>query len=176
MNTKCSEELQSRQKYRNKLVSELSVTVTCSRVPFLDPVLVKPRSSTIVPPKCIQSQNLSLNTSPAAKHTMKNRSRCQVQRPDALVTHARPCTPRHLVSPPGFQLFPSAWNSPMQLWGEMMQGSQSVFSLSKTISSGPPFFHVLRKFIIQVPNCAGHWYAEIVQITKEIPQRLLTTS
>ena len=60
MHSKCSEELHSRQKYRNKLVSELSVIVTCSRVPFLDPVLVKPRSSTIVPPKCIQSQNLRL--------------------------------------------------------------------------------------------------------------------
>ena len=48
---------------RNRLMSELSVTVTCSRVPFLEPVLVKPRSSTIALPKCIQSQNLSLNTS-----------------------------------------------------------------------------------------------------------------
>ena len=63
MHTKCSEELHSRQKYRNKLVRELSVIVTCSRVPILDPVLVKPRSSTTVPPKCMQSQNLSLNTS-----------------------------------------------------------------------------------------------------------------
>ena len=65
MHTKCSEELHTRQEYRNKLVRELSVIVTCSRVLSLDPVLLKPRT---VPPKCMQSQNLSLNTS-QPRHT-----------------------------------------------------------------------------------------------------------
>ena len=87
MHTKCSEELQSRQKYRNRLVSELSVPVTCSRVPFLDPVLVKPRSGTTVSLKCIQSQNLSPNTSQPRSIQWKP---IKIGRP---CTHARPATP-----------------------------------------------------------------------------------
>ena len=33
------------------------------------------------------------------------------------------CAPGHLVSPPGLQLFPSVWNAPTQLRGEMMHGN-----------------------------------------------------
>ena len=85
MHTKCSEELPSRQKYRNRLVTELSVTVTCSRVPFLDPVFVKPRSSTNVLPKSAYSHKIRASTLRSREACNENRSRCQVQRPDALV-------------------------------------------------------------------------------------------
>ena len=122
-----------------------------------------------------------------AKHTMKTDQDiklnvqtslypCQICNTTDHRWRDRRCTPRHLVTSSGFQLFPSVCNSSMQLWVEMMQGSQSVFSLSKTISSCRQFFLVLWKFIIQASNCAGHWYAKIVQITKEIFQRLLITS
>ena len=76
----------SRQKYRSRLASELSVIVTCSRAPFLDPVLVKPRSSTTVSPKCTQSQNLSPNTSPPRSIQWK-----PIRRP---CNHARSAIPR----------------------------------------------------------------------------------
>ena len=140
MHTKCSEELLSRQKYRNRLVTELSVTVTCSRVPFLDPVFCE----TEVEHCCITKVHTITKSEPqhfaAAKHAMKTDqdAKCNVQTPlyacqtCNTTDHRwvdRRCTPRHLVASPGFQLFPSAWNSPMQLWCEMMQGSQSVFSL-----------------------------------------------
>ena len=63
------------------------------RAPFLGPVLVKPRSSTTVSPKCIQSQNLSPNTSPPRSIHWK-----PIKMPSATsrrpCTHARPGIPR----------------------------------------------------------------------------------
>ena len=138
----------SRQKYRSRLTSELSVIVTCSRTPFLDPVLMKSRSSKTLSLKCIQSQSLSPNTSSPRNIQWK-----LIKTPSATsrrpCTHARPAIPRTTAGEIGgtrrdiscrrhvFHLFPRPWNTSTQLRDEMIQNTQCAFSLSKTISSRP---------------------------------------